>query len=188
MGDLTDDRRPPISGETRLAAVIGAPVRHSLSPTLLNAAFAEAGLDWHFMALEVAEGQAGEALDAVRALGLVGLSVTMPHKAAVAAAVDHRTDEAEALDAVNCVVVEGDRLVGHNTDGDGFLDGLRHDTCFDPSGRSTVGPGGRGSGTRCRPGSGQSWGGRGGGSQPHGIPRRGSRRPGRSGRPNGRAK
>ena len=76
MGDLTDDRRPPISGETRLAAVIGMPVRHSLSPTLLNAAFVEAGLDWHFMALEVAEGQSGEALDAVRALGLAGLSVT----------------------------------------------------------------------------------------------------------------
>ena len=90
MGDLTDDRRPPISGETRLAAVIGAPVRHSLSPTLLNAAFAEAGLDWHFTALEVAEGRAGEALDAARALGLVGLSVTMPHKAAVSAAVDDR--------------------------------------------------------------------------------------------------
>ena len=138
MGDPTDDRRPPISGGTRLAAVIGAPVRHSLSPTLLNTAFAEAGLDWHFMALEVAEGQAGEALDAVRALGLVGLSVTMPHKAAVAAAVDHRTDEAEALDAVNCVVVEGDHLVGHNTDGDGFLDGLSHDAGLDPTGRRTV--------------------------------------------------
>jgi len=118
--------------------VIGAPVRHSLSPTLLNAAFVEAGLDWHFMALEVAEGQSGEALDAVRALGLAGLSVTMPHKAAVAAAVDHRTEQAEVLGAVNCVVVEGDRLVGHNTDGDGFLDGLRHDTGFDPTGRSTV--------------------------------------------------
>jgi shikimate dehydrogenase len=118
--------------------VIGDPVRHSLSPTLLNAAFAEAGLDWHFVALEVAAGRSDEALDAVRALGLAGLSVTMPHKAAVAAAVDHRTEQAEVLDAVNCVVVEGGRLVGHNTDGDGFLDGLRHDTGFDPAGRSTV--------------------------------------------------
>ena len=53
MGDLTDDRRPPISGETRLAAVIGAPVRHSLSPTLLNAAFAEAGLDWHLSLIHI---------------------------------------------------------------------------------------------------------------------------------------
>lgn len=136
--DQTPDRRPPMSGASRLAAVIGDPVRHSLSPTLLNAAFAEAGLDWHFMALEVAEGRSDEALDAVRALGLAGLSVTMPHKAAVAAAVDHRTEQAELLDAVNCVVAEGGRLVGHNTDGDGFLDGLRHDTGFDPAGRSTV--------------------------------------------------
>lgn len=136
--DQTPDRRPPMSGASRLAAVIGDPVRHSLSPTLLNAAFAEAGLDWHFMALEVAEGRSDEALDSVRALGLAGLSVTMPHKAAVAAAVDHRTEQAELLDAVNCVVAEGGRLVGHNTDGDGFLDGLRHDTGFDPAGRSTV--------------------------------------------------
>ena len=127
-----------MSGASRLAAVIGDPVRHSLSPTLLNAAFAEAGLDWHFVALEVAAGRSDEALDAVRALGLAGLSVTMPHKAAVAAAVDHRTEQAAVLDAVNCVVVEGGRLVGHNTDGDGFLDGLRHDTGFDPAGRSTV--------------------------------------------------
>ena len=134
----TPDRRPPMSGASRLAAVIGDPVRHSLSPTLLNAAFAEAGLDWHFVALEVAAGRSDEALDAVRALGLAGLSVTMPHKAAVAAAVDHRAEQAEVLDAVNCVVVEGGRLVGHNTDGDGFLDGLRHDTGFDPAGRSTV--------------------------------------------------
>ena len=57
------DRRPPASGSTRLAAVVGSPVRHSLSPTLLNAAFAATGLDWTFTALEVAEGDLDRALD-----------------------------------------------------------------------------------------------------------------------------
>ena len=73
------DRRPPASGSTRLAAVVGSPVRHSLSPTLLNAAFAATGLDWTFTAFEVPEGDLPRALVGLRALGLGGLSVTMPH-------------------------------------------------------------------------------------------------------------
>ena len=121
-----------------MAAVIGSPVAHSLSPAIMNAAFAAAGLDWTFIAHEVAEGDAEAALDWARREALVGLSVTMPHKAAVAAAVDELSDTARRLDAVNCVVVDGDRLVGHNTDGGGFVDGLAHDAGFDPAGRRAV--------------------------------------------------
>lgn len=115
------------TGTTRLAAVIGSPVRHSLSPVLHNAGFAAAGLDWVYVALEVAEGRVPEALDGMRALGIGGLSVTMPHKEAVAAACDRLTDDAAALGAVNCVVPEGDELVGHNTDGPGFVAALAAD-------------------------------------------------------------
>ena len=132
------DLRPPVSGRTRLAAVIGAPVRHSLSPTLLNAAFATTGLDWAYLAFEVPDGGATSALQAMRTLGFGGLSVTMPHKAAVAAAVDCCTPEAEALGAVNCVVADDGMLVGHNTDGGGFIDGLSHDTGLDMGGRRAV--------------------------------------------------
>ena len=109
-----------------------------MSPTLMNAAFAETGLDWTCVAMEVPEGRAPGALEGMRALGIRGLSVTMPHKEAVAAAVDLLTSDAGALDAVNCVVPDGDLLVGHNTDGAGFLDGLRHDTAFDPMRRRAV--------------------------------------------------
>lgn len=121
------------TGTTRLAAVIGSPVRHSLSPVLMNAAFGAAGLDWVYVALEVAEGDAEEALRGMRALGIAGLSVTMPHKEAVAASCDRLTDDAEALGAVNCVVPEGGQLVGHNTDGPGFVASLAHDG-VDPRG------------------------------------------------------
>ena len=76
-----------LSGATRLAIVIGDPVRHSLSPVIHNAAFAACGLDWVFLACEVPEGRVPEALAGARALGIEGLSVTMPHKASVAAAV-----------------------------------------------------------------------------------------------------
>ncbi|HEY2330611.1 MAG TPA: shikimate dehydrogenase, partial [Acidimicrobiales bacterium] len=69
-----------ISGRTRLAAVIGHPVRHSLSPALHNAAFEELGLDWRYVAFDVAPGGASAALSAMRTLGLGGINVTMPHK------------------------------------------------------------------------------------------------------------
>jgi|TARA_B110000116_G_scaffold66346_1_gene56995 shikimate dehydrogenase len=138
VDELNDNGRSPVSGETRLAAVIGDPVRHSLSPCLMNAAFAETGLDWTCVAMEVPEGQASGALDGMRAMGIGGLSVTMPHKAAVASGVDDLTAGARALGAVNCIVPDGDRLVGHNTDGAGFLDGLRHDSGLDVTGLRCV--------------------------------------------------
>ncbi len=115
----------PPTGATRLAAVIGSPVRHSLSPRLHNAAFAALGLDWVYVALEVAPGDAAAALAGMRALGLGGLSVTTPHKEAVAEACHHLTDDAATLGAVNCVVPVDGELVGHNTDGPGFVASVR---------------------------------------------------------------
>lgn len=126
------------TGSTRVAAVIGSPVRHSLSPVLHNAAFEAAGVDWVFVALDVASGRGRHAVAAMRALQLAGLSVTMPHKSDVAGAVDDLSAAAAELGAVNCVAWDGDRLVGHNTDGDGFLDALRADVGVDPSGRRAV--------------------------------------------------
>lgn len=139
-------RPQPITGATRVAALIGWPARHSLSPAILNAGFAARGLDWVYVVHEVPPDRGRAALDAVRTLGLGGLSVTMPHKAAAAAAVDERTPVAEALGAVNCVFWSGDRLVGDNTDGAGFLDALRVDEGVDPAGRRcvVVGAGGAG--------------------------------------------
>lgn len=126
------------TGATRLAAVIGSPVRHSLSPVLHNAAFGALGLDWVFVALDVAPGRAAEAVAAMRHLGLTGLSITMPHKTAAVTAVDRLTPAAAELGAINCVAWDGAELVGHNTDGDGFLDALRTDLGVEPRGLRTV--------------------------------------------------
>ena len=133
-----------ITGHTQLAAVIGAPVRHSISPAIHNAAFAAVDLDWAYLAFEVPEGEAKSALDAVRVLGIRGLSVTMPHKTAVAEAVDELSDAARELRAVNCVVNRDGRLFGDNTDGAGFVDAFRHDTGGDLAGRrcGVIGGGG----------------------------------------------
>lgn len=138
MAELSEGRQSEISGTTRLAAVIGNPVQHSLSPALLNAAFDATGLDWTFVAFEVDAGDTTQALDGFRVLRMAGLSVTMPHKATVAALMDHRSEAAERLGAVNCVVVEDGLLTGHNTDGDGFLDGLGHDSKIDVAGCTAV--------------------------------------------------
>jgi shikimate dehydrogenase len=114
-----------ISATTRVAAVIGSPVRHSLSPALHNAGFSATGVDWVYTAFDVAPGGAEAALDAMRVLGLGGLSVTMPHKEAVAELVDELDPAAAALRSVNTVVVLDDgRLKGYSTDGAGFVASL----------------------------------------------------------------
>ncbi len=115
-----------ITGATRVAGVIGDPVRHSLSPVLHNTAYAALGVDLVYVAFEVPNGATAAALDAVRALQLTGVSVTMPHKTAAAAACDELTPEADALESVNTVTRRADgSLHGSSTDGAGFLASLR---------------------------------------------------------------
>src|ERR1700722_10480155 len=132
--------------EVRLVGVIGSPITHSLSPLLHNAAFAALGLGaaWHSVAFEVAPGQAAEGLAAMRRADISGLSVTMPHKAAVAGLVDECTEVARRLDAVNCIVNTQGVLLGTNTDGEGFVASLARGAGFAPGGRRclVIGAGG----------------------------------------------
>ncbi|MDW3218847.1 MAG: shikimate dehydrogenase [Acidimicrobiales bacterium] len=134
-----------ITGRTRVAAVIGDPIDHSLSPELHNAAFAAAGLDWVFVAWPVPPGGGAAAVDAMRVSGLAGMSVTMPHKDAVADAADECSDAVAALGAANCLVrLDGGRIRAENTDGAGFLAGLRDDAGTGVEGRRVglIGAGG----------------------------------------------
>lgn len=123
-----------ITATTRVAAVIGDPVRHSLSPVLHNTAYEALGLDWVYVAFELPAGEVPAIVAAGRLLGLVGLSVTMPHKEAAAAACDDLSAEAAALRSVNTVTfLEGGRVRGDSTDGAGFVASLRDAGC-DPAG------------------------------------------------------
>jgi len=126
------------TGTTRVAGIIGDPVRHSLSPPLHNAGFAAAGLDWVYVAFPVPPGAGTEAVAAMRTLGIEGLSVTMPHKGDVIAVLDRLTPAARQLAAVNTIVRNGGDLVGHNTDGDGLIDALRSGPEGDPAGRRVL--------------------------------------------------
>jgi shikimate dehydrogenase len=138
-----EGRRTP-DAQTTVVGVIGSPVRQSLSPLLHNAAFAALDLNWVSLAFPVAPGQVPAALNGMRALGVAGLSVTMPHKAEVATLMDSCSEVAAQLRAVNCVINQGGTLHGANTDGDGFLASLRRAAGFEPAGKRclVIGAGG----------------------------------------------
>jgi len=107
-----------------VAGVVGDPVEHSVSPVVHNAAFGALGLDWVYVAFPVPAGRGQAAVAAVADLGIRGLSVTMPHKAAAALACHRLTPVAELLGAANTVTNLAGVLVGDSTDGPGFIDSL----------------------------------------------------------------
>ena len=113
-----------LGATTRLAAVIGSPVKHSLSPVIHNAAFAACEVDGAYLSFEVEAGRAADAVAAMRLFDWFGLSVTMPHKHEVIGACDALTETAHALGAANCLFWRDGQVVGDNTDGAGFVRGL----------------------------------------------------------------
>ena len=116
--------RLSINPATRLCAVIGNPVGHSLSPAIHNAAFAALGLDYVYLAFRVEDLRA--ALAGMRSLeNFRGLSVTIPHKIAVIACVDEVAEVDRSIGSINTVIKEEGRLLGFGTDGPGALQALR---------------------------------------------------------------
>ncbi len=118
---------PGIDAHTQLFGLIGYPLGHTLSPTLHNAALAASGLNGAYLALPTPPEHLAGALAAMRAWPIGGLNVTVPHKVAVMPLLDAVMPEAQRIGAVNTIAREGDRLIGHNTDFQGFLamlDGL----------------------------------------------------------------
>jgi shikimate dehydrogenase len=107
-----------------IAAVIGSPVSHSLSPAIHNAAFVAAQRSGEYVAVECDTADVEATMAKFQSAGLVGLSVTMPLKEAVIDCLDFVTPDADFLNAVNCVTFGPDGSIGHNTDGDGCCDAL----------------------------------------------------------------
>ncbi len=110
-----------ITGKTIVYGVIGNPIEHTLSPLIQNRAIGAMGIDAVYVAFRVAPERLEDAIRGMRAFGIGGLNVTVPHKTAVIAFLDGITDEAKAVGAVNTVINRDGRLVGDNTDAHGFL-------------------------------------------------------------------
>ena len=113
-----------ITGKTRLLAVIGAPIGHSLSPIIQNAALHAAGLDYVYTALPVRADALASAVRGLRDAGIAGFNVTIPFKTEIIPLLDALSEDARRIQAVNTVVIEDGRMVGHNTDVAGFLAGF----------------------------------------------------------------
>ncbi|MEN9216552.1 MAG: shikimate dehydrogenase [Gloeomargarita sp. HHBFW_bins_162] len=115
-----------ITGHTRLLAVLGDPVRHSLSPVMHNAAFAAVGLDACYVALPAPRTRLGEILTALWHMEWVGLNITIPHKQAVTNYLTGMTPAATAIGAVNTLYRGESGWRGTNTDGLGFIQPLQN--------------------------------------------------------------
>jgi shikimate dehydrogenase len=115
---------------------MGRPVAGNPTQFMMERAFAAAKLDWRYLTLEVPPEKLGDAVRGLRAMGFRGGNFTIPHKVAVLELLDGLSAAAELMGAVNCVHRDGDRLLGENTDGKGFLQSLR--TVTDPTDKRVV--------------------------------------------------
>jgi len=123
---------------------VGQPIDENPTGIMMEAAFADAGLHWRYQLIEAAPDQLSDVVRGIRAMGIAGANFTIPHKQAVIGHLDGLAPSARIIGAVNTVVVEGDKLIGHNTDGQGFLRALKQDAKTDPSGKvvTIIGAGG----------------------------------------------
>lgn len=112
---------PHLSGTPTLVGLIGHPVAGNPTGTMIEAAFAAAGLDWRYVSMDVAQGGLEAAVAGLSALGFRGFNVTMPYKVAILPLLSRLTEAAELIGATNTVLRDGDGWVGENTDGKGFL-------------------------------------------------------------------
>lgn len=122
-----------ITRRTKITGILAGPDQagHSLSPAMHNAAFAELGLDWVYVAFAVAPQSLALTVSGLVAAGVRGMNVTMPHKVAAMNLVDSFTDQVKLIGALNTIEVQGDRLIGHNTDGEGLTRYLEKDLGMD---------------------------------------------------------
>lgn len=135
-----------ISGHTGLLALIGSPVGHSGSPAMYNYSFKKLGLDYVYVALDINEREVEAAIAGMRAFKMRGGNVTMPCKTAVVKYMDELSPAAQIIGAVNTIVNDHGKLIGHITDGVGFVSNLS-DHGIDIRGKKLTVAGGGGAAT-----------------------------------------
>ena len=116
-----------VTGHTRVVGVIGDPIEHSRSPQMQNAAFAKAGLDYVYVPFHVRPDDLAQAIAGFKALNVIGINVTLPHKQAVIPYLTSISREAELIGAVNTLTFLEDGIHGDNTDAPGVLRALEED-------------------------------------------------------------
>ena len=128
----------PANYKFDLVGVLGFPVAENPTCVMQEAAFAALGLQWRYLTIEVRPEALPDAIRGVRALGMMGVNLTIPHKVAVLPLLDEISKDAGIIGAVNTVRRVGDRLIGENTDGKGFLRGVREEAGVEPRGKNVL--------------------------------------------------
>ncbi len=108
-----------------LTAAFGQPIAENPTQVMIEAAYRQLGLAWRYLTIEVAAQDLGDAVRGARAMGFAGFNCTIPHKVAVIEHLDGLGESASLMGAVNCVVRRDGQLIGENTDGKGFVKGLK---------------------------------------------------------------
>ena len=126
----------PDSHLQTIVCCLGQPVAGNPTQFMIERAFRAARLDWRYLTLEVSPESLAAAVAGMRALGFKGGNITIPHKVAVIEHLDGLSQAAQLMGAVNCINRDGDRLLGENTDGKGFVQSVKAQ--FDPPGKQLV--------------------------------------------------
>jgi shikimate dehydrogenase len=130
------------SFQSDVLTLFGQPVAENPTVVMIEAAFRAMGLDWRYLTLEVARADLADAVRGMRAMGIRGGNCTLPHKVAVVSLLDELSPVAKAIGAVNCIVRKGNRLLGENTDGKGFLQSVQEVTPVEGKKAVLLGAGG----------------------------------------------
>jgi shikimate dehydrogenase len=128
----------PTNYKFELVGVLGYPVAENPTCVMQEAAFEALGLQWRYLTIEVKPESLPDAIRGVRALGMMGVNLTIPHKVAVLPLLDEISKDAAIIGAVNTVRRAGDKLIGENTDGKGFLRGVREEAGMEPAGKNIL--------------------------------------------------
>src|ERR1051326_8811975 len=128
----------PANYKLELVGVFGFPVAENPTCVMQDAAFAALHLPWRYLTIEVRPDALAEAVLGARVMGMKGLNLTIPHKVAVIPLLDEVSSDTALIGAVNTVRRDGERFIGENTDGKGFLRGVREDGGIDPRGKRIV--------------------------------------------------
>lgn len=128
-----DDRK--ISGHTKLTGLLGSPVAHSISPLMHNEAFKLLGLDYVYLCFDVDDKNLETVVNGLRLMDIKGFNCTMPVKNRMAELVDELSPAAKMIGAVNTVLNENGKLIGHNTDGIGYMQSVKN-AGFDITGKT----------------------------------------------------
>lgn len=124
--------------KSELVGVFGHPVAENPTIVMQEAAFRDLGLNWRYLNLEVRPEDLKDAVMGLRAMNFAGINCTIPHKTRVLEFLDEIAPDAKLMGAVNTIRREGNKLIGENTDGKGFIRSLREDAKISPIGKRVV--------------------------------------------------